>query len=180
LNEAQRQDGIAKMLETLIDREASKAGNPELLGRLREARTGLAKNYTVERALNIGSGDVDAHVIGRLLDKGSPMTGGLETIGRFAEAFAPYSREASKIPTPGVSKVEGLAAAALGMGGHGSGLGWLPAGLPLLAGPTRSLMLSGLMQRPRSYERGVMSQAAGSVPAGLGYLGMLGTPQANQ
>jgi hypothetical protein len=173
LKEAKRQDGVAKMLESVIDREASKAGQPQLLSRLREARAALAKNHTVERGLNVGSGDVDARIIGSLLDKGSPMTGGLETIGRFAESFRPYARDASQIPTPGVSKVEGLAAAALGMGGHGSGLGWLPAGLPLLSGPARSLMLSQMMQRPRTYDPSLLSRLT-SAPGTEGVLNSVG------
>jgi hypothetical protein len=150
-----------------------------LLGRLREARTALAKNHTVDRALNVGSGDVDAQAIGRLLDKRAPLTGGLETVGRFAEAFGPYAREASKIPTPGVSKVEPLAIAALGMGGHGAGLGWLPAGLPLLSGPARSLMLSPMMQGARSYESGALSQLVNSpaTPAALTGFGLSGLLQ---
>jgi hypothetical protein len=160
LNQARLLDGKAEMLEKLIDREATRAGSPDLLARIREARTAMAKNFDVERALNLGSGDVDPAVFGRMLDRGHPLTGGLETIGRFAQAFKPYARDAATVPTPGVSKLESVAATSFGMGGHASGLGWLPAGLPLLSGPARSVMLSDFMQKPRTYEQSLLSRLA--------------------
>lgn len=149
-------------IEANMEKAAIAAGRPDLVPALKEARVRLAKNYNVERALNVGSGDVDAAVLGRMLDRGLPLTDGLETVGRFANAFSPYVRDAAKVPTPGVSKVEALSAAMLGAGGHASGLGWLPAGLPFLAGPARSLMLSKMMQTPRAYEQGALSRLMSS------------------
>ncbi len=154
LRKAESFDAKAEMLEKVIASEAGKSGKPELAAALKEARTALAKNYTVERALNLGSGDVDAMVIGRMLDKGNKLTGGLETIGKFANAFSPYAREGGKVPTPGVSKSEALAAVLLGTGGVASGLGALPAALPLLSHPARALALS--RQKPRTYEQSAL------------------------
>lgn len=173
LKQAQALDNQAAMLERLIEKEATRAGKPGLVDDLREARVGIAKNYAVDRALNVGSGDVDARAIGRQLDKGQPLTGGLETIGRFAEAFNPYVREATRVPTPGVSKSEALTSLMLGAGGAAAtgGPGVMLAAAPLLSGPTRSLVLSRLMQPSvglRPYSQGVgLSAAENLTDAGI-------------
>lgn len=159
--QAESFDKKSEMYETVIEKIAARKGDPDLLDRLREARVNLAKNFDVERALNVGSGDVDAQVIGRMYDRNpNKYTGGLEVIGRFSNAFKPWTRDAAVVPAPGVSKLEALASVGLGMGGHAAGMGWLPMGLPLLAGPARSLALSPMMQGGRSYEPGILSQAA--------------------
>jgi hypothetical protein len=152
-------DKRADALEATIDRVAIEKGNPQLLADLKEARKALAKNYDVERALNIGTGDIDAAVIGRILDKRGEtgMTGGLQTIGKFAQAFPSFSRQSAKVPTPGVSKSEALAATAFGIGGHAAmGPGGVAlAALPLLSEPARALALSKTMQKPRQYKTGM-------------------------
>ena len=140
----------AEQLDQAIDQAATQAGRPELIAQLREARTAIAKSYDIERALNVGDGNVSATVIGRLLDQGKPLSGELKVIGRFAQAFPSVTREAAMVPTPGVSALDPLASAAFGMGGYaaaGGPAGLLAAGLPLLRGPARSLTLSDLMQK---------------------------------
>lgn len=152
-------------IEANIEKAAVAAGRPDLVPALREARVKLAKNYTVERALNLGSGDVDAATLGRMLDKGLPLTDGLETIGKFENAFSPYLRDAGKVPTPGVSKVEGSLGVLFGLGGHAAlGLpGVLAATLPFVAPhAARALMLSKAMQKPRGYGQGALSRLLSS------------------
>ena len=149
------------VLERLIENEAGKAGKTGLVDAVKEARKALAKNHDVERALNIGDGTVDAKIIGGMLDKRGVkgVTGELQTIGKFANAFGHFARHAPVGQSgPGVSALTPYAAAALGMGGYAAGdkLGMGPwgmaaAGLPLLASGSRSIALSRLMQTPPSY-----------------------------
>lgn len=156
LKEAQRLDKNAQMYETAIDKIASRQGSPDLLNQLRDARVRLAKNHEVDRALNVGTGDVDAKVLGRMLDKGKPLTDGLATIGRFANAFPSVSRDAANVPPPGISKLEGLTSLGLGGAGLYAGVGFAPAAIPLVAPHVaRSLALSRLMQGQRQYGPGV-------------------------
>lgn len=151
---AESLDTKAAALEQYLDQIAVNAGKPDLVTQLREARTNLAKNYDVDRALNKGSGDVDARVIGNILDSRgtAAVSGGLRTIGRFANAATRAVREGGPMPTPG--KGESAFGVLAGMGGHASGMGWLPMGLPLLAGPARSVLLSPAMQGARTYGPG--------------------------
>lgn len=169
LKEAEKLDAKAEAYEKLIDFEAKKAGRADLLPALQEARVKLAKNYDVERALNLGNGNVDAHVIGRMLDKRgeNAMSGGLATIGKFAESFGKFSREAGSVPTPGVSKLAPYGSIALGAIGGGASeyatgtpYGAAAAALPLLAGPSRALALSRMMQPKPSYQPGMSMRLA--------------------
>jgi len=159
----------AQKLEQHIEDTALASGRDDLVQALRAARQKIAKSFDVERALNLGSGDISAPIIGRALDKGSPLTGELATIGKFAEAFPQFATEGAKIPAAGVSKSEALAAALLGTTGaaaSGNPFGALAGVLPFLSGPARSLVLSkgyqGLMAKP-DYAVGMGTKALGQI-----------------
>jgi hypothetical protein len=153
--EGRRLTAEAEAWEQILEQEAQKLGRPELVPRLREARQASAKNRLVDEAVNVGSGDVDAQVIGRHLDRGDPLTGGLETIGRLAQSAKAITREASGIPTPGVSKAEALAAGMFGLMGQQTGMGLFAAGLPLVSSPARRIALSKLMASRPNYKPGL-------------------------
>lgn len=182
LKAAQALDAKADGLESAIEKEAGRLGQQglrsveakaagqasglergkDLVTRLREARVALAKNYSVEKAVNLGSGDVDAAVLGRMYDKvgDKGMTGGLRTVAKFQQAFPDFMRsKPSGQVGPGVGALRPYAAAlGLGVGAEygREHYGLSPymlgaATLPLLGGPARSMALSKLMQRAPSY-----------------------------
>lgn len=135
----------AERLLNNIDAAAQASGKPELVKALKEARVQIAKIHDVERAVNVGTGGVDASVLGRALDRGAPLTDELRTIGSFQQAFPSYTREGSAIPTPGVSKVAALSSALLGGGGAAAAgpVGAAAGALPFVAPPlARSAVLS--------------------------------------
>ena len=154
----------AASYEKLIDREAVRVGRADLLPALKAARVALAKNFDVERSLNVATGDVDAGIIGRMVDKApGKYTGELATIGKFQQAFPAFTREASKVQAPGVSKLEAAGGALLGLGGAaatGSPAGLLAGALPFLSSPTRSLALSQIMQNVPKYGPGATLRLA--------------------
>ena len=181
LKKAERLDDKASAAEDIIMQEAGSvmksdtaqaAKGADTLQRLRDARTALAKNYQVERALNLGNGNIDAAVIGRMYDKVGDrgMTGGLRTIGKFQQAFPTFAREkpAGQV-APGIGALKPYAAAlALGVGAnepHAQRYGLSPymlgaAGLTLAGGPARSLALSRFGQRAPSYTPGMSVRLA--------------------
>lgn len=167
-NDATAAAAKAKALEKSLEGHAQQAGRPDLAEALKTARTKIAQNRQVQEATNVGTGSVDASVIGRSLDQGSPLTGPLETIGRFQQAYKPYMREGSTIPTPGVSKSEALASALLGTAGAATGSpgAMLAGGLPLLSGPTRSMLLSKPVQEVATkpnYKVGAVTREAAAL-----------------
>jgi hypothetical protein len=148
LKRAQKLQGESVALEKFLENEAMRGNKPNLIPELRSARTAIAKTYDVERALNLGTGDVSPAVLGRMLDKGKMLTGGLATIGRFQQAFPQFMREGERVPSPDVSATNLMAAGALGYGGYqAAGMpGILAAGVPFLRGGVRSALLSGPVQ----------------------------------
>lgn len=141
---------IADAIEGLIDRNLEQAGNTTLLSEFRAARTHLAKTYTVEKALNEATGNVRANVLARDFQKGRPLSGGLETIGKTASAFPKATAEITT-SLPQVSPLDFTGA--------------LLTGTPLaaLARPiARSAVLSApyqkAMVKPPSYEMGIGSK----------------------
>lgn len=152
-------------LESYLEETAQAAGRNDLAAALKEARTKIAKSYEIERALNIGTGDISAPILGRAMDKGAPMTGELATIAKFQQAFPSYMREGEKIPTPGVSKSEALAAALLAsIGGAAGGPAGMVAGaLPLLSEPARKLALSKALQSTPKYTAPMTEKAMAQI-----------------
>lgn len=182
-NRSMRPDDLAKakaaretadQLESALEGAAIAAGKNDLVPALRQARKQIAKTYTVERALNKGSGDIDARVLGRLYDKGKPLSDGLDTIGKFNQAYPKFTGPAPSTQTPGVNYLDALSMpslSAIGAMATGSPTGLLAGGLPLLRGPARSLALSKVMQASPKYGAGLLDELGGGLsPTTLGLL----------
>lgn len=161
LAKAKAADAEAKMLESWIDWHAVSAGKQDLLPQLVNARKEIAQAYTVERALNKTTGDVDARVLGRLYDKQKPLTDGLDTIGRFNQAFPKFTSPGAMTQVPGVNYLDAASIPTLGMMGAlaaGHPAGALAGGLPLARGPARSLELAKFMQSTPKYGPGLLGR----------------------
>lgn len=85
LGMAQRQ--AAEAIDNLIERNLAASGKPELVNEYRAARQMIAKSHDVEAATNTATGNVNAHVLARLSDRGRPFTGGLKLIADTAKTF---------------------------------------------------------------------------------------------
>jgi hypothetical protein len=131
-------DKEADTADKLMTMHAKRAGKPDLVDRIAVARKQLAKNYEVERALNVGTGSVDAQYFAREINKHGVdrYSEGLQTIGLFAKAFGNYSKDSSRLYMPGVSHLDAVGSAVAVVSGHP-----IAGGLPLLRGPARSLAL---------------------------------------
>ena len=154
----------AESIEKDIQKVAEAAGRPKLVQQLKDARTLHAKAYDIERALNKADDHVSAAVLGKMYAKDKPLSGELLVIGKFAKAFPDAVRDASKIQSPGVSGIEAMAAGGLGAGGMalaGGPMGLLAAGVPLLRGPARSMLLS------KGYQNRLLKEAPSLNPAML-------------
>jgi hypothetical protein len=135
-------------LEQQIEDAAKNAGIPGLVDRIRAARTQIAKIHQIEEGLNRGTADVSARPIGAAYADGSPLTGGLKTIGATQNAYPGLLGDAAGNPAPGVHNLRVLAAPVMGLEGaaHGGAAGAAIGGLPLLGGVARSMLLSGPSQ----------------------------------
>lgn len=138
-------------LNQSIEQAAAGAGRQDLVKALNEARTNIARNRQVQEALNVGSGRVDPAVIGRALDRGSPLSGELETIGRMQQAFPQSMRDMSGQQAAGTNQLMGVLAPLMG-GAVGHTAGGIPGAIAgaapfVVPAGTRQALLSGPGQR---------------------------------
>jgi hypothetical protein len=77
----------AELLEDEIERHLKGTNQTQLLDEFRNGRQLIAKTYTIEKAMNKVSGNVDAKVLAKELKKGKPLTEELKTAAEFATQF---------------------------------------------------------------------------------------------
>lgn len=168
LGNAQR--AAAKAIEDQIELGLSaKTNSPELLKNFRDARQLMAKTHTVEDAIKEGGGNVDANKIARELQKGAPLTGDLETIGRFANVYQKSNQTPQVVGSQGVSKTAALASALFGSGGAAVAgpVGVGAAALPFVVPPAvEKLILSKRFQGRQipKYEASLLAKLLADAP----------------
>lgn len=110
------QKKAAKELEGLLDRHLRKIGKADLAEKFVADRKLIAKTHTLERALNEGTGNIDASKLARELDKGKPLEGEMLQIAKFGKTFKDIAKEPTK--GPAVSKLDFATAVAAALTGH--------------------------------------------------------------
>lgn len=141
-------------LEDQIDQAAQVAGKPDLVDRLAASRQRIAKTYDYEQALNSSNADISAPVLGRLLDKGRPLSGNAKAIADFNNAFPYATKEGASVMAPGVTRAEGMTALLSMLSGIGAGtatghtaLGALAGAAPLFGPLKRQIVTSDAYQK---------------------------------
>lgn len=131
----------ADALEDMLERHLTAAGNPDALKAFREARTLIAKTYSVQNGLNSQTGNVSAQALAKQLQKGKPLSGDLRTIAETADAF-PKATQALKEAPKAVSPLDFAVATTTGVA-TGNPLAALMLGARPVA---RNALLSRLVQ----------------------------------
>jgi hypothetical protein len=150
LAKAKQSANSAKQIDSFLNTELKAKGLDDLLSELKAARVQIAKTHSVEDALNPVTGNVDARKLAARLEKGKPLSGGLETAGRFASQFKQAARTPESIgSTPGFSPLDvvlGGLGASLSGGVAGTAVGFAR---PALRGAALSKAVQNkLIQRP--------------------------------
>lgn len=102
----------AASIEGLVERELNNMGQTRLLDSFRDARRSLAMLDDVEAATNTTTGNVDAQVLRRLLDKGRPLSGELREIAEAARTMPSVMKR-----TEGITPSMGLSTSDIGQAG---------------------------------------------------------------
>lgn len=155
----------ADALESVIGRHLQNSGAPQdLINNFQNARTLIAKTYTVQKALNQSTGNVKAGVIANELKKGKPLTGDLQDIGKFAQSYPKSNQD-----IPGVNPYSVLDAA-----GAVGGMALNPAITAYVAGRpiVRSMVLNPTYQK--MFVKG--KQSSGSLTSMMRLGGKAATP----
>lgn len=176
LTKAKAARALSDQLEQALESHALSAGKKELIPKLRDARKLIAKTYTVSRAMNDASGTVDARVLGRMYEKGLPLSDGLDTAGRFASAFPTIAKSSSQVGSQGAHnlKAYGSLGASMAGGATMGPMGMLLGTVPFVAPPiARSIMFS------QGAQRGLL-QSAPQASSAAQLTGLLADPQLQQ
>lgn len=82
---AQRE--AADAIDSLVERNLTAYGKPDVVDAYRQARIQIAKSYDIEAATNKATGDVNAAGLAKLSNAGKPLTDQLKTIADTANSF---------------------------------------------------------------------------------------------
>jgi hypothetical protein len=109
------QRDIASAMESQLARAIETSGRGDadaLLAQFQASRKRMAISHAIEDAIREGTGSVDANKFARALQKGEYLSGGLKTLGEFANAFPRVTQPASQIGAPGAATLLGAINAA--------------------------------------------------------------------
>lgn len=152
------QVAAAEALENLFDRTLTAKGDKTTLNAFRQARIQIAKSYTVEKALNPATGNINAQVWAREQRKGKPLSGDIEKVASFANAF-PDAVGEYRGSAPGVSPLDFAAAGGIAAAAQNPSLLATIAGRPIMRSVILSKPYQAAMTTP-SYTLGVIGQTA--------------------
>lgn len=91
---------VAGAFEDAIERSLQRRGSDagDVLSAFREGRKLMAKSFSVEKAINEGTGNVSIKKLSQQLAKGKPLSGELDTLARFGQAFPKAAQEITDSP----------------------------------------------------------------------------------
>lgn len=122
----------ANALESAVEDHLSQTGQTDLLKNFQDARTLIAKSYSVEKALNPTTGTVDAQKLSQQLKKGKPLSDELLQAADFGSRFPKAAQTPEKMGSlPGTSPLD-----------------WAAGGISAAAGLHNPLALAGVVARP--------------------------------
>jgi spore coat protein CotF len=170
LGRAQRE--AAEALEEMIFRQLRNAGQSDLAQRFDNARRQIAKSYTVQAALDEGSGSVDAMKLAQILNKGKPLSPELELAARMGGSFPRAMVKPEKTGSVGSNALDfGLTIGGATVFPMAQVPAWAALGIIPAKYGTRRLALSNALQRQLLGEQftlppKVVGGAAGAYGAG--------------
>jgi hypothetical protein len=130
---------ISQALEDAIERNLRQSGQNDLLNSFRDARTLIAKTYTVEKALN-QSGNVNAQVLAKELNKGRPLTDELRLAAKVGANFPKATQNVDAIGS--TNAVSPLDVGVAMMSGNPLMMAARPAARAALLSPVYQRMMS--------------------------------------
>jgi len=146
LGRAQRE--AAEALEEMIFRQLRNAGQGDLAQRFDNARRQIAKSYTVQAALDEGSGSVDAMKLAQILNKGKPLSPELELAARMGGSFPRAMIKPEKTGSVGSNALDfGLTIGGATFFPMAQVPAWAALGIIPAKYGTRRLALSNALQR---------------------------------
>ncbi|MGZ5799239.1 MAG: hypothetical protein ACXWJZ_01240 [Burkholderiaceae bacterium] len=135
----------ANALEDALDQHLSSNGMTDALSNFRDARTQIAKSFSLEKAINDTTGSVSATKLGGQLKAGKPLSDELLQIAR-ASQLPGKSLQDMSYATPGASQLESAASVGGAIAAPSITLKALSLGIPYARAGLRNALLSDSVQ----------------------------------
>ena len=164
---------LADNKETQLASMAQQAGVPDLYTDYVAGRVQQAKVGAVDENFDPDTNTLSAQGLGKLLDKGVPLTDGLRLIADTHNNFGAWMKDGPDVVRPGSNKLNFFTGALAAREGYERfGTPGLAAGvLPFMDAPARGMMLSPMGQS-------LMAQPARTPPGMLANMARYGVQQA--
>lgn len=155
----------ATAIESALGRHLEASGaDKAAIEAFKQARQQIAKTYSVQKALNDSTGNVNARALAELLRRGKPLSGELEEVARFAQAFPKAAQEINRSGM-GITPLDfALSAGTTAASGNPAGFAWL-AGRPAVRAALLSQPWQRFMTNPPSYTPSYAQQLAAALRA---------------
>lgn len=164
LAKAKQAKQAAQQIDDFLANKLVESGQVDLLNNLKDARVQIAKTYSVEKALNPVTGNVDARVLANDLKKGKVLTSELRQVGEYAARFPKAAQMPEAIGgMAGFSPLDVSAAGLISAGTQN------PAAMALVGArpAARALLTSKLLQNR------LIRQPSAITPEQINYMNVL-------
>ena len=175
----QAQKFAAKQLEELAARNLKNFGQNDVFDNFKEAQKAIGKSYTIEKSLNLVTGDVSLAKLGQRAAAGKIVPSELETLANAAAAYPTAFQNVARIGSvPGISPLDvGAAGVAAASASNPSLLATVLGRPAVRAGITSPVFQRNMLPRSQGQAPGLLNRVTSNplTNYGLGQLPEYGT-----
>jgi len=175
----QAQKFAAKQLEDLAERNLKNFNQPDVMDSFKQARKDIAKSYTIEKSMNLATGDVSGAKLGSRAAAGKIVPNELQALADAAAAYPSAFQNVARVGSvPGISPLDvGAAGIAAASSGKPSMLGTVLGRPAVRAGITSGMYQRNMLPNTQPQTPGLLNRVTTDpmINYGLGQMPEYGT-----
>jgi len=175
----QAQKFAANQLEDLAERNLKNFKQPDVMDSFKQARRDIAKSYTIEKSMNLATGDVSGAKLGARAAAGKIVPNELQALADAAAAYPSAFQNVARVGSvPGISPLDvGAAGVAAASSGSPSMLGTVFGRPAVRAGITSGMYQRNMLPNTQPQTPGLLNRVTTDpmINYGLGQMPEYGT-----
>lgn len=175
----QAQKFAANQLEDLTERNLKNFKQPDVMDSFKQARRDIAKSYTIEKSMNLATGDVSGAKLGARAAAGKIVPNELQALADAAAAYPSAFQNVARVGSvPGISPLDvGAAGVAAASSGSPSMLGTVFGRPAVRAGITSGMYQRNMLPNTQPQTPGLLNRVTTDpmINYGLGQMPEYGT-----
>jgi len=176
---AKAQKFAANQLEDLAERNLKNFNQPDVMDSFKQARKDIAKSYTIEKSMNLATGDVSGAKLGSRAAAGKIVPNELQALADAAAAYPSAFQNVARVGSvPGISPLDvGAAGVAAASSGSPSMLGTVFGRPAVRAGITSGMYQRNMLPNTQPQTPGLLNRVTTDplLNYGLGQMPEYGT-----